>query len=42
MAVGGGLAETALGLFSATFVWSMLQKQAIMESQIPLGAAREA
>ena len=41
MAVGGGLAETAIALFGAMFVWSMLQKQAIVESIIPASAARE-
>lgn len=42
MAVGGGLAEAALGLFGATFVWSMLQRQPAVESHIEVSGAKEA
>jgi len=41
MAVGGGLAEAAIVLFGATFVWSMLHKQAIVESILPTSVAPE-
>ena len=42
MAIGGGLAEAAIALFGAMFVWSMLQEQATVESLIPVSALREA
>jgi hypothetical protein len=38
MAVGGVLAEAAIILFAAMFVWSMSQKRNIVES-IPLSRA---
>jgi len=41
MAVGGGLAEGAIALFGAAFVWSMLHKQAIVESILPTSVAPE-